>query len=113
MNGILIFRSRWCVVQEGCYCGFSRKWVYCQEEHRYSIVGRFDVRHFCREILYRKMATWINAKVKGLFPLRLALFLRWRFVTMRKVYYEKSLGLKSEGKRTQAQQRVVVSNQLN
>ena len=68
VNGILIFRSRWCVVQEGCYYGFSRKWVYCQEEHRHSMVGRFAVRHLCRGILYRKMAAWINAEVKGLFP---------------------------------------------
>ena len=57
----------------------------------------------CDGILYGKMADWKNAEAKGLFPLRLVLFL----------YSEKNMGLKPVWKCIQVQQQVVVSNQPN
>ena len=59
------------------------------------MVERFSIRHSCDGILYGKMAAWKNAETKGLFSLRLVLFL----------YSEKNMGLKPVWKCSQVQQR--------
>lgn len=71
VNSTLRFCSWWCLLQEGCCCGFSDFWW----NWFHIMVGKFAVRHLCGGFLYGKMTAWINANAICLFPLWLVLLI--------------------------------------
>ena len=64
----------------------------------YSMILKFALRHLCGE---GKMETSVKVETKGLVSFWMVHYMSLRYMTARGLCWEKSLGLKSVGKRTQ------------